>query len=188
MNPVIKILLTTSIFSNLAGGLFGPIYALFVKEIGGDILNAGAAWAIYLIFTGLFTIIFSNSLAARFSKENLIFTGYFLHAVGTFGFLLVDDPIMLFIVQAYQGLTIALLNPAWDAVFSLALDKKKELKEWSLWEGTVPIVRGIAALLGSYIAFQFSFKTLFFIMGLLALTASAVSFRLKLKKYNYGKF
>ncbi|MBU2639985.1 MAG: hypothetical protein KKG75_04770, partial [Nanoarchaeota archaeon] len=52
MDKELKILLMTSALFILAGGLFGPIYAVFVEEIGGDLLTAGAAYSVFAIVTG----------------------------------------------------------------------------------------------------------------------------------------
>ena len=43
MKRKLKILLMASALLMLAGGLFGPIYAVFVEQIGGDLLTAGGA-------------------------------------------------------------------------------------------------------------------------------------------------
>ena len=37
MHKAIKVLILASIFLNFSVGLFGPIYAIFVEKIGGDI-------------------------------------------------------------------------------------------------------------------------------------------------------
>ena len=52
MRRILKILILSSFFINLAAGLFGPIYAIFVEEIGGDLLTAGTAYAIFAIASG----------------------------------------------------------------------------------------------------------------------------------------
>ena len=49
MQRKLKILLFASALFMLAGGLFGPIYAVFVEEIGGDLLTAGGAYAAFSI-------------------------------------------------------------------------------------------------------------------------------------------
>lgn len=178
MNPVLKTLLSSSIFANLAGGLFGPIYAIFVEKIGGDILGAASAWSIYMIVTGLFIIIISRYFDSQLKKENLVVFGYFVQTIGFFSYLLVDDSLKLFLVQAILGISLAIINSPWDAIYSLALDKTKEVKEWSIWEGATAIVRGIAALIGGVIAFKFGFQTLFILMGFLGLASTIISLKL----------
>ena len=49
MNKNLKLLLLTASLFLFAGGLFGPIYAVFVEDIGGDLLTAGAAFGTFSI-------------------------------------------------------------------------------------------------------------------------------------------
>ena len=43
MQRELKILLASSMLIQLATGMFGPIYAVFVEQIGGNLLTAGTA-------------------------------------------------------------------------------------------------------------------------------------------------
>lgn len=57
MNKIEKYLLLALIFSAFAEGLLGPLYTIFVSEIGGDIFDISWAWASFLIVSGLLTIV-----------------------------------------------------------------------------------------------------------------------------------
>ena len=59
-----KILLKASLLGFFALGLLTPIYAIFVQNIGGDILDAGIAYALFSISM--------ESLLLRVSSESLI--------------------------------------------------------------------------------------------------------------------
>ena len=41
-------------------GLLAPIYALYVENIGGNIVDAGIAWAIFSISMGVLLIVFGK--------------------------------------------------------------------------------------------------------------------------------
>src|SRR6185436_10419563 len=56
VNPFYKILILSYSASVFAEGVLLPIYAVFVQKIGGDILDAAGAMAVFLIAQGLFTI------------------------------------------------------------------------------------------------------------------------------------
>lgn len=53
MHVVLKVLLLSYALCSLALGMLGPVYAIFVEEIGRDILDAGSAWSIYMFTMGV---------------------------------------------------------------------------------------------------------------------------------------
>ena len=56
-NRPLKILLSTNALIFIASAMFGPIYALFVEGIGGDILDASLAGAIFALSAGTVTLL-----------------------------------------------------------------------------------------------------------------------------------
>ncbi|PIP24842.1 MAG: hypothetical protein COX34_02005 [Candidatus Nealsonbacteria bacterium CG23_combo_of_CG06-09_8_20_14_all_36_12] len=57
MPLALKILLLTDGLFLLAAAMLGPIYAIFVEEIGGDILTAGTSFAIFALVMGTLILI-----------------------------------------------------------------------------------------------------------------------------------
>ncbi len=182
MHKVLKILIVSSIFYNFAAGMFGPIYAIFVQDIGGSILTASTAWAIYTFFIGILLLGF-GSLSDRFSKRKLFIVGRIVNTIGVAGYIFVGNPIQMYVVQGVLGIAIALMNPTFEAIFSRSLDKGKESREWSLWEGSIYVGIAIASLLGGTIASVYGFKTLFIIMTIISAVSTVVSTLLLKKKF-----
>lgn len=180
MHKVIRILITTSIFYNIVGGLFGPIYAIFVEKIGGDILTASGAWAVYSIVMGILLLSFGK-IEDKVNKRKTVVIGYFFSSIGTTGYLFVSQPWHLFVVQIVLGLGV-ITNPAWDALFSVSVSKGKESSEWGLWEGSTRIYAGMAAIIGGFIASTFGFRMLFMLMSIAAISGFLVSCSLLRKK------
>jgi len=172
-SKLIKILLISGLFYAFAVGLFGPIYAMFVGRIGGDILDASGAWATFAIVNGTIVILFGKLGDKTFNKKYMVFFGFLIVALGTLGYLFVSAPIHLFFVQAILGLGMALVDPPWDALYGKAEDDGKEASEWSLWEGGQLIVGGISAIIGGLIATYFGFTTLFITMFIFNCLAAA---------------
>ena len=71
MHRQLKVFLASNSFFVFAMGMFGPIYAIFVQEIGGDILTAGSAWAIFMITSGI-GIFIMGKIVDRIQKEKPI--------------------------------------------------------------------------------------------------------------------
>jgi uncharacterized membrane protein len=178
MNRILRTLLLTDSFSILAAGMFGPIYAIFVERIGGDILDAGGAYAAFAIASGVFLFLISRWEDHVKHKEKLIVIGYSLGSLGILGYLFISAPIHLFLVQAVLGIAGAISSPAYDAIFSRNLDKGRFASEWGMYESMEYIVTAIAALSGAFIASLYGFPSLFLMMFFISLIGLFISFRL----------
>ena len=143
MSKALKILLVTSGFVLLADAMIGPIYAIFVEQVGGNILTASTACAIYSIVVGL-------------------------------GYLIVDSPLKLFIIEVIIGLGAAIYIPAFDGVYTRHISQGKSVSQWSSWESMNKIVYGFGAIAGGLIATYLGFPILFVAMFLLCLFSAVL--------------
>lgn len=174
--------LKTLLFSTglylFAGGLFGPIYAIFVEDIGGDLLTAGGAYSVFAIAAGVI-IFLTGKLEDKIKRQELlVIAGYAIGCMGYLGYLFVKTPFDLFIVQAIFGIGVAIGAPAYDGTYSKYLEKGRFASQWGAWESLNWIVAGISAIVGALIASSFGFRTLFSIMFVLSLCALVTSFML----------
>ena len=176
------ILLKASVMANLALGLFAPIYAVFVQQIGGGILDIGIALALFYVVTGLFVIFFGTSKFFAKHVRTMVVIGYALLTLGFIGYIFIKIPIHLFIVQIVLGIADGILEPSWDSVYSAKLSEKQESKQWSIWAGSIHIVLGVAAIAGGLIVTHGSFKILFVIMAVLGAISAVIASQL-LKNY-----
>ena len=182
MQKALKILLLASGLSILAGGLFGPIYAIFVEQIGGDILTAGTAYASFAIVAGVTIFLVSRWEDHIKYKEKFVVMGFALGCFGFLGYLLIQDPLDLFAVQIIFGISVAIGTPAYDGLYSKHLDKGKFVSEWGLWESMNYILIGISAAVGAFLAEFFGFRFLFFVMLALSILGFIISIFLFSKK------
>lgn len=183
MKSILRILYISSWLSWFAASLFGPIYAIFVQEIGGDLLDAGMAYAVFSIAMGLFTLVMGKLEQRTFDRRKALVWGYALLMGTTLAYLSIQNPYQLFIVQAFMGVGAAINYPAWDALFSRAVEKGKESIEWGTQEGGMQIVAGIAAILGSFVAVTFGFEVLFLAMAFIQSLSIAAALSLFRKKH-----
>ncbi|MFC1454564.1 MFS transporter [Candidatus Undinarchaeota archaeon] len=169
MKRVLKLLLETDILFTAALGFLGPIYAIFVGSIGGDILDASGAWAAFTFTTGILILLISKMEDKIKDKKKLIFSGYLLKSVAIAGYYFIAAPIHLFLVQIVLGMSEAISVPAYDYLYSKSIDSKKGASQWGLWEGFYNISIAISALIGGVIVTIYGFKILFVLMFLLSL-------------------
>ena len=152
--------------------MLGPLFAVFAERIGGSILDISAAWAIYLITTGILIILIGKLSDKKGRQEELVTIGFALNALFTFGYLFVKSPIHLFIVQAGLGIATALSTPTWNSLYAKYEDKKRTSYSWGLAVGQANIATGIAIIIGGLIVAKYSFTMLFIIMGIIQVIAA----------------
>ena len=179
MHRNIKILLTCSIFIHGGINLLAPIYAIFIKNIGGTLLDASATVGFYAILRGIFYFLFRGLKESKFSRKLMISAGYFLFFVGYVAYIFASRVYHVLIIQALLAFAEVVINPSWSAVIANALDKGKERTIYSDFYGYRSMFEGGAAILGGVLATNLGFNVLFNLMAVFALTASMLSLFLK---------
>ena len=171
-------------FFTVSAGMLGPVYAVYVGEIGGSILDIGYSWALFSVFAGILMIIMGK-VEEKHKKINAAIIGYILKIFCFIGYIFVQTPMHLFIVQIFLGMSSAIIAPAYDAMYSKALRKGRETFEWGLWEANDHLSSAIAALVGTGIIYYLGFDSLFIAMTILAIIGLAVFLWLsrKIKKW-----
>lgn len=172
VNVALRILLMTDGLVVFSAAMLGPIYALFVRDIGGDILDTGLAAGVFTATAGI--VVF---LSGRFSDkvkeaEIVVAAGYAIMATGFLGYIAVDSVAQLLIVQAVIGFGQALSSPSFDAIYSKHVDPGKSGTQWGAWESMNYFAAAFGALAGSTVASLFGFHTLFIAMGCFAWTSA----------------
>lgn len=167
LNKKTIVLLKADVAWFFGEGMLGPLFAVFTERIGGDILNITWAWATYLIVTGILIVILGRLSDKTIDKKRLLFCGYVLNAILTFGYLLINNPYTMLLLQAGLGIAAAMATPTWDALYSKCENKKKDGLTWGLADGLSELFTGIAIIIGGLIVAYFSFTTLFIIMGII---------------------
>lgn len=174
----LRILLATDGLVLFSGAMLGPIYALFVRDIGGDILDTGLAASVFTATAGC-VVFLSGKLTDRVKEtELLVAIGYIIRGTGFLGYLMVDSVATLLVVQALIGAGEALCSPAFDALFSRHVEPGKQGVQWGTWEALNYFALAFGALMGSVVVHAFGFPILFMAMSALTLLSAFYIFRL----------
>ncbi len=181
MTKTAKILTFASFLGHISIGLLGPIYAIFVRQIGGDVLEAGFAYGIFSLISGLFIFLVGRSDFFKKRLRQMAVFGYVLFTLGNGGYLLIQNPFQLFIVQIILGIAGGILEPSWDGLFSANLTEERAAHFWATWASVQNIAIGIGALAGGIIVALYSFAFLFITMLIINVIMTIVSFSI-LKK------
>lgn len=111
LNKILSVLLITNALILIAGAMLGPIYALFVEDIGGSLLDASYAGMVYAIVAGIVVMI-SDRYADKLKHPEYVIAAGFLY------YFFVDSIFELLIAQAAIGLGEAICSPVYDAIYS----------------------------------------------------------------------
>ncbi len=170
-----KNLLYASNLWYLGEGLFGPLFAVFSEHIGGTILDVTWAWAIFMVVTGLATIVVGKMAMTTRRQQWLAVIGYSINTVMTFGYAFVTTPLQLTILQSFLGVAQAMATPTWYALYS-QFSTKEGGETWGQVQGQSSIITGLAFVVGGLLATYISFKALFVVMGLVQFAATISMF------------
>ncbi|MFH1590343.1 MAG: MFS transporter [archaeon] len=107
MKRGLKILLLADTWATFAVGMLGPIYAIFVEDIGGDLLDASWAYFSFMITSGVVMHLISHWEDRYKHKEKLVTYGYLLTAFGCLLYVFVHDQMTLILTQIVLGLAEA---------------------------------------------------------------------------------
>jgi predicted MFS family arabinose efflux permease len=178
-NKALRILLATNAMILMASAMLGPIYALFVEKVGGDLMDASIAGGIFAFAAGI-TTLFSGKYSDKIKENELVVVlGYAIMGIGFLLYFWVSSIYFLFIVQAIIGLGEAIYSPAFDAVYSKHLDGHKSGTQWGAWESMNYFTAAIGSLVGGGIVALFGFQTLFVVMASLCFASALYILHLK---------
>lgn len=179
-NRALRILLLTNGMVLLASAMLAPIYAVFVGEVGGDLLDASFAYGVFAAAAGVASLVIGR-VSDRVNKKAVVMLGYLLMGLGFLAYTQVDSVSELLLVQILIGIGEAIYSPAFDALYSAHLDHGKSGSEWGAWESLNYFSITIGAISGGLIVRHFSLDTMFLIMSLLAFLSVLYLLRLPRK-------
>ncbi len=167
-NILYKLLVVAFTASSFSEGVILPIYAVFVQKVGGSILDAGYAMAIFLITDGVFTVLIHRIKWKPKQRLFLMVFGWVIWLVGICTYLFISNILTLFLAQFLTAIGDAVADPVFDQELSNHMDTGIEESEWGFFEGGKSIIDGLAAVVGATIAAYFGFTALIYVMILTA--------------------
>ncbi len=166
-NKALRVLLLTNAMVLVSGAMLIPIYALFVEDIGGSLMDASLTGGIFALVAGI-TTLFAGRFADRIKRDKLIVVyGYALSGLGFLLYNFVESILFLFAIQVLVGFSEAFYSPAFDKLYTKHVTIKKAGREWGAWESMNYFSIAIGAFLGGLIVTFFGFNVLFTIMAFL---------------------
>ncbi|MGB8299114.1 MAG: MFS transporter [Polyangia bacterium] len=176
LSPQVRLLVTISLLTTFAESMLVPMYAAFTERVGGSILDAGIAFACFSMATGIFVSLIGTRPFFQRHVKVFLALGFLGSACCDVSYIFVQNRWQLFAAQVIAGLATGLIEPAWDSLFTDAIEHSSA-KHWSIWSGSTHLIAGAAALLGGVVVAYSSFTVLFVTMGLIDIVATLVAWR-----------
>jgi DHA1 family quinolone resistance protein-like MFS transporter len=182
MNRTLKLLILSDVFVVSGFGLIAPILAIFIKDnlVGGTILAAGIASAIFLITHSTLQLLF----AYKFNPKDriwMLWVGTALIALVPFGYIFSTQIYHIYLVEFIYGIGAAFAYPSWSSLFTSNLEKGKRGFQFSIYSSAVGIGTAITAGVGALLAEKTSFQFVFILTGILSIVGLIVLFKLEKK-------
>ena len=171
-----RLLLKISFMVTFAEAMLVPIYAAFAEKVGGSILDAGIAFAVFSMATGGAVVLIGTRSWFQHHIRTFLMLGFVISAACDISYIFVSNKWQLFGAQVIAGLATGLIEPTWDSLFTDDIEHSSA-KHWSIWAGGTHLVDGRAALLGGLIVVKCSFTTLFATMAAIDALALLVAWR-----------
>ena len=171
-NKALRILLITNGVVLVAGAMLGPIYAIFVEKIGGDLLQASFTGGIFAMAAGITTLVAGRYADKIKENELIVVFGYLIMGIGFLLYIFVNSMLFLLFVQILIGFAEAIYSPAFDALFSKHISIRKAGKEWGTWEAINYFSVALGAILGGFIVTKFGFNPMFIIMSIICFSTA----------------
>ena len=180
-----RLLLRISFLVTFAESMLVPIYAAFTEKVGGSILDAGIAFAVFSMATGSVIALLGTRPIFQRRIRFFLALGLWASVFCDVGYVFVQDKWQLFGVQVVAGFATGLIEPAWDSVFSDGIDEPSA-RHWSIWAGGTHLFAGLAALAGGMIVAHFSFSVLFLTMAAVDALAASIASTAKVGSVDSG--
>lgn len=169
MNPVVKAFIISEIFLWSSWNAIIPIFAIFAATQipGGNTEIAAASFSCYLIVRVIFELISGRYLSKSNEMEKFVVSiiGIILMSLGYLGFALTKNVSSLFVFYSIIGIGLGIASPAKNSLFSMHLDKNKEVTEWSIYDGFVFMGMAMSATIGGFVANRYGFVFLFYLVA-----------------------
>lgn len=178
MKKIVLLLIFVDIIFTFGAGLYGPIYAIFVNQIGGDILEAGMSWFIFMVVMGTLEIPFGK-MADRYSKKMLLAVSYALATFVIFSYMFITNIFELFVLQVIVGVAFAIGDPAWEAWFAGVIQKNQRGFSFATFHALSSYSQAGAALAGGFLAQFLGFQVLFLVGGIVGLFSVILTLTLR---------
>jgi len=182
MSKTLWYLLVIDIIIGTGFGLIAPIFAIFLKDnlVGGSIISAGIASAIFLITKCIVQLPFSKYIDKQEKKIKWLLIGTIIISIAPIIYIFANHIYWIYVSELIYGIGAGIEYPVWMSIWTRNLDKRREAFQWSVYSTSVSFAVGIAGLVGAIFASVIGFTFTFMILELFCLVSIVGIYKLYL--------
>jgi DHA1 family quinolone resistance protein-like MFS transporter len=172
-----KLLLLSDIFVLTGFGLIQPILAIYINDgsvIGGTMITAGMASALFLLTKSVVQLPFGHYVDSHAGKERWLVLGTLLMASVPIIYLSANSIYHIYLAEVVYGLGSGLAYPTWLGLWSVNLDRGRESFQWSIYHTSTGMGTAATGAAGAAVASQMGFSATFMLAGLLCILGCLV--------------
>lgn len=174
-NRNLALLLLFSLIITIIAGAMTPLWGHYVVTIGGTLKTAGIVIAISCAARALFSASLSF-IQDKFPYYRLYMSFSCIILIICWGiYPFVDTPYQLYALIILFSLASGIQAPAFNTLFSSSMTPGHEATSWGISITTGDLATGLGGIIGAEIVHLFSYKMLFFVMGIFSVLALLIS-------------
>jgi MFS family permease len=174
----IILLISLGLLFTFAVEMIAPIYAIFVKNVGENMLSVGIAYAIYgIVFSTLQP--FMGRLADKCGRIKFSIIANLINSIGLFGYIFVTHIYRVYLLQILLGIGSSIASPSQQAMMADITSKKKRGEEFGYIYMAMGYSSALAAVFAGVIADFISFQMVFLIGAIIALLSTVPLIKLE---------
>lgn len=175
MNYKLKLILLSNSVQVFAATLIIPVFALFIKEVGGGPELAGVLFGISFFVTAVGNLVMIRVEDARLRDATFYKTGLLIKIAAWLLLAFYQSIPGLITAQIILGTASAIGAPSFASLVSEHLDKRKHISDWARWSFMENTVTAAASIMSGFIIVQHGFRFLFIAMALITLISFILS-------------
>lgn len=180
MNGKIKSLLAVDLLVTSSYGLILPILPLFIIERinGANLMSVAITQAVFLVSQAAFSWIFSNYLhhaQTKIRAHGGLIVGSLVVTLVPAIYLLSWEISLIYLAQILLGLGLGLLYPSWTFLAKDSSQTAHRPKIKKAHSTFLSLSMALAALLGGYVAYEYGYCLLVYMMILIGICGTIMS-------------
>jgi MFS family permease len=177
LSPLLCWFLSAAALADLAGVMYGVLLALYLPELGANVAQIGAVFALSSIVP-LALQVFGGWISDSIGRMRAMILGTAAGVIECMVLALAPSWYWTILALSLGGIATSLMRPSQAAFLAEQSDEEKRGRVFGVSQTGAQIVRVVGPPVGGILAGRYGFRSVFLVGGCLYAAASVLLFRL----------